>query len=209
MERRGWLDDYIEPIHDVVPKAVRTAASMLMTVCKMNFQTFYNPAFDLYHSIFRMAHIAAKLDDGESLDVDKVRIWDFYLLFPDKVYNIHLRSDEEKLKAYRNIIKKQNNPYDYHGNNRKLFEWIKPVQVSALGCLVSCGMLDKEKYEEGRVCVGNRGVLTDFFQKAGTITQRERNVLSFMSFLSRAMSMTGEYGLKSRTELLESKYDAE
>ena len=37
-----------------------------------------------------MAHIAAKLEDGESLDVDKVRIWDFYLLFPDKVYNIHL-----------------------------------------------------------------------------------------------------------------------
>ncbi len=169
----------------------------------------YNPAFDLYHSIFRMANIASRLEDGESLDVDKVRIWDFYMLFPDKVYNIHLRNDEDKLKVYRSIIKKQNNPYDYHGDNRKLFEWIKPVQVSALGCLVSCGVLNKEKFESGRVCLDDRDALAAFLQKAGTITVREQNVLSFMSYLSRAMSMTGEYGLKARTELLESKYDAE
>jgi hypothetical protein len=169
----------------------------------------YNPAFDLYHSIFRIAHIAAKLDDGESLDVDKVRIWDFYLLFPDKVHSIHLRNDEDELKEYRRVIKKQNNPYDYHGDNRKLFEWIKPVQLSALGCLVSCGILNKEKYEEGRVSVNNSEALAAFLQKAGTITSREQNVLSFMSSLSRVMSMTGVFGLKARTELLESKYDAE
>ena len=169
----------------------------------------YNPAFDLYHSIFRMANIAAKLADGESMEVDKARIWDFYLLFPDKVYNIHLRNDEDQLKKYRSIIKKQNNPYDYHGDNRKLFEWIKPVQVSALGCLVSCGILNKEKYVEGRVCIDDRQSLGVFLQKAGSITVREQNVLSFMSCLSRALSMTGQYGLKARTELLESKYDAE
>lgn len=169
----------------------------------------YNPAFDLYHSIFRMANIAAKLAEGESLEVDKVRIWDFYLLFPDKVYGIHLRHDEENLKEYRKTIKKLNNPYDYHGDNRKFFEWIKPVQESALGCLVSCGILSKEKYEQGRVCVGDRDALAAFLQKAGTISLRERNVLAFMSTLSLAMPLTGQYGLKARTELLESKYDAE
>ena len=169
----------------------------------------YNPAFDLYHSIFRMANIAAKLEDGESLDVDKVRILDFYLLFPDKVYSIHLHNDEEKLRECRNVIKKQNNPYDYQGDNRKLFEWIKPVQVSALGCLVSCGILDKEKYEDGRVCVSDHEALAAFLLKAGTITVREQNVLAFMSVLSRSMSLTGDDGLKARTELLESKFDAE
>lgn len=169
----------------------------------------YNPAFDLYHSIFRMAHIAAKLEVDECLEVDKVRIWDFYLLFPDKVYGIHLRNDEGELKEYRRLIKKQNNPYEYRGDNRKLFEWIKPVQVSALGCLVSCGILNKEKYEVGCVCVDNHDALAAFIQKAGNIANREHNVLAFMSYLSRTMSMTGEYGLKARTELLESKYDAE
>jgi hypothetical protein len=57
--------------------------------------------------------------------------------------------------------------------------------------------------------VGNRQVLSTFLQKAGTITPREHNVLAFMSYLSRAMSMTGISGLKARTELLDFKYDAE
>ena len=169
----------------------------------------YNPAFDLYHSIYRMAHIAAKLDGGENLEVDKARIWDFYLLFPDKVYSIKLNKNEEKIKELRNKITRQNNPYDYHGDNRKLFEWIKPVQVSALNSLVSCGILSKSKYEAGRVSVADHEALTRFLDRTGDISGRERNVLAFMSTLSRFMSMTGEYGLKARTKLLESKYDAE
>lgn len=48
----------------------------------------YNPAFDLYHCIFRMIHIIQRLDDNECLEVDKIRIWDFYILFPSKAYTI-------------------------------------------------------------------------------------------------------------------------
>jgi hypothetical protein len=170
----------------------------------------YNPAFDLFHGIFRMAHIAAKLEEGESFEVDRMRIWDFYLLFPDKVHGITIRQDEEELRKYRSTyLKRENNPYDFKGENRKLFEWIKPIQESALKCLVSCGILDKEKFEAGRVCVADREALADFLAKTGDITLRERNVLAFMSALSRTMPMTGEYGLKARTKLLESKYDAE
>ena len=165
----------------------------------------YNPAFDLYHSIFRMAHIAAKLDGDESLEIDKVRIWDFYLLFPDKVHTITIRRDEEELRKYRSTyLHPENNPYEFKGENR-----IKPVQVSALNSLVSCGILSKSKYEAGRVSVADHEALTRFLDRTGDISGRERNVLAFMSSLSRFMSMTGEYGLKARTKLLESKYDAE
>lgn len=170
----------------------------------------YNPAFDLYHSIFRIAHIIGRLGEEESIDIDKVRIWDFYLLFPDKVYTITIRRDEDYLHDYRSrFLKKENNPYEFKGDNRKLFEWIKPVQVSALGCLVACGIVDKEQYENGKVKVCNSEKLNNYLQKVGDLTPRERNVLSFMGLLSRAMSMTGAYGLKARTKLLESKYDAE
>jgi len=170
----------------------------------------YNPAFDLYHSIFRMAHIAARLDGDESLETDKVRIWDFYMLFPDKVHTITIRRDEEELRKYRSTyLSPENNPYEFKGESRKLFEWIKPVQVSALNSLVSCGILNKAKYEAGRVSVADHEALTRFLDKTGNITGRERNVLSFLSMLSRHMSMSGEYGLKARTKLLESKYDAE
>ena len=170
----------------------------------------YNPAFDLYHSIFRMAHILQRMEEGESFEIDKVRIWDFYLLFPDKVHTIHLRQNESNLRKYRsNFIKKANNPYEYCGDNRKLFEWIKPVQVSALSCLVSCGILNKDAYLTGRINVLNREALDAFIQKAGTLSFKENNSLSFLSILSHGLPLTGINGLKARTELLESKYDAE
>ena len=170
----------------------------------------YNPAFDLYHAIYRMAHILQRLDEGESFEVDKVRIWDFYLLFPSKLYSVSLRQlDSEVVEARKRYIDNSKNPYDYSGDNRKLFEWIKPFQLSALNCLVSCGILTKEAYLDGRVSVANRESLNDFVRKAGAISAKEQNVLSFLSIFSRHMSLTGTDGLKARTHLLESRYDAE
>jgi len=168
----------------------------------------YNPAFDLYHSIFRMAYIIASMQEGETYEIDKVRIWDFYMLFPDKVHNIHLKQDEKTIRELRNTkLKKSNNPYEYRGNNRKLFEWIKPFQLSALSCLVSCGILNKNEYLSGRVAVSNHSALNAFVGKVGTLSAREKNTLAFLRILSLRMPLTGIYGLKARTELLEYKYD--
>jgi hypothetical protein len=169
----------------------------------------YNPAFDLYHTIFRMAHIILDMDDGETMEVERVRIWDFFLLFPDKLHSISLRIDETDVREQRSHIGKTNNPYENCGDVRKFFEWIKPYQTSALSCLVSCGILSKDEYLKGHVRVSNRQALDDFCSRAGDISDRERQVLLFLSGFSRYMPLTGEYGLKYRTHLLESKYDAE
>ena len=170
----------------------------------------YNPAFDLYHCIFRMAHIVERLADNEYFEIDKVRIWDFYLLFPSKLYALSIKRDEQKVRDVRKMyIVKESNPYEYSGDNRKLFEWIKPFQVSALSCLVSCGILSKDAYLSGKISVVNRSALNEFVKHAGDFTARESNVLSFLSYFSRTMPLTGKDGLKARTHLLESKYDAE
>ena len=171
----------------------------------------YNPAFDLYHSIFRMAHIVNSLQEGECLEIDKIRIWDFYLLYPSKTYDIDIRPRKEKdiYAARKRWIDRERNPYEYKGDNRKLFEWIKPVQVSALSCLVSCGILKKEEYLNNKVCVSDRQALDDFVSHAGPLTAGERNTLAFMSYFSRMMPLSGFNGLKARTQLLESMYDAE
>ena len=171
----------------------------------------YIPAFDLYHTIFRMAHIAAKLDDGECFEIDKVRIWDFYLLFPAKTYDIMVypRKEKDAFKARERWIEPSDNHYDFNGDSRKFFEWIKPFQVSALNCLVSCGILKKEEYLNNRVCVEDRSKLKAFITQAGELSAEEHNALSFLGYFSRVMPLTGIDGLKARTQLLESKYDAE
>lgn len=169
----------------------------------------YNPAFDLYHGIFRMAHIVHRLADGECFEIDKVRIWDFYLLFPSKLNDLTIKRDEKEVReARKRYIGRERNPYEYCGDNRKLFEWIRPVQVSALSCLVSCGILDKDDYLSNHVCVANREALDAFVAQAGDLSAGERNALSFLGLFSRSMPLTGINGLKARTQLLESKYDA-
>lgn len=56
--------------------------------------------------------------------------------------------------------------------------------------------------------ISNRTLLNKFIEKTGVLPQTESNTLSFMSLFSKSMSMLGIYGLKSRTNLMESKYDA-
>ena len=169
----------------------------------------YNPAFDLYHCIYRMAHILQRLDEGDIIEVDKIRIWDFYLLYPAKVYQISMKLDEHDQREWRKtFIRHENNPYDYSGNSRKLFEIISPYQQTALHCLISCGILDKEHFERRQICVSDRQSLQHLVNETGSLSDTESNVLSFLSLFSKHMSLLGEDGLKSRTHLMESKYDA-
>jgi short-subunit dehydrogenase len=42
----------------------------------------------------------------------------------------------------------------------------------------------------------------------GDLSVQENNILNFLSFLFDGMPLTGVYGMKHRTKLLESKYDA-
>lgn len=169
----------------------------------------YNPAFDLYHCIFRMIHIIQRLDDNDCLEVDKIRIWDFYVLFPSKTYTIMIRRNEEDLKSWRKrYIDKTKNPYEYNGDNRKLFDRLRPYQMTALSSLASYGIIDKRHFLNKEIMISNRTLLNKFIEKTGVLPQTESNTLSFMSLFSKSMSMLGIYGLKSRTNLMESKYDA-
>ena len=170
----------------------------------------YNPAFDLYHAIYRIAHILRHIGDGERFEVDRLRIWDFYLLYPHRLHQVSLRQlDKEVAEARKAYIDNSKSPYEYSGDCRKLFEWMKPFQLSALNCLVSCGILSREAYLGGRVSVADRQALDAYVEKAGGISERQQNALSFLALLSRHIPLTGPHGLKARTQLLESRYDAE
>lgn len=170
----------------------------------------YNPAFDLYHCIYRMLHILGRLFEGESIDVDKVRIWDFYLLFPQKVYGIHMRRDDAEFLNLRKLyVHKSSNPYEYSGDNRKLFERLKPYQMTALSNLVSYGVIDRDQFLNKKLVICDNQKFQKLIKDLKPLDTKEANVLSFMSLFTKEMSLFGENGLKQRTKLMESRYDAE
>lgn len=170
----------------------------------------YNPAFDLYHCIYRMANILARLDDDDYLEMDKVRIWDFYLLFPTKIHDIKIYRYESENTRYRKMhIFQTENPYLYRGDNRKLFERLKPYQMTALTNLISYGILDKDSFLEQKIHLASKAKLQELLNNVKELDTLESNALSFMSVFSKNMPLSGIKGLKARTNLIESKYDAE
>lgn len=169
----------------------------------------YNQAFDLYHTIFRFLQFLNRFDNGTLIETEKLRIWDFYLLFPSKIHNIRLKQSESDIRKLRKeYFKDSNNPYEKIPEERKIFEKIKPYQLAALNCIASYGIIDKSLLNQQRIAIVNKEILKQFVDNFEELSPKEKNVISLMTSHFNQMSLFGSDGLKSRTNLLESRYDA-
>jgi hypothetical protein len=168
----------------------------------------YNQALDMYYTIFRFLHFLNRFDVETQIEVDRLRIWDFYLLFPNKIHTIHLKQDERDIrKLLKQFVKENNNPYERITEDRKVFEKIKPYQLAALNCIASYGIIDKSVLNQQRILITNKELLNEFVNQFEELSAKERNIISFMTNHFYQMSMFGKNGLKQRTNLIESKYD--
>lgn len=168
----------------------------------------YNQAFDLYHAIFRMIHMINRFQDNEILEIDRIRIWDFYLLFPYKVHQIRLNNNYADCIKYRKeFIKKEANLYDYVYDGRKFLERLQPYQLAALNCLASYGIIDTEALLNDKIKINDKKKLMNICSSIGGLSIEEKNTLSWLCLFFKTMPMNGTDGLKSRTKLLISKYD--
>lgn len=169
----------------------------------------YNQAFDYYHAIYRIIRFLTHFKRGEFVEVDRLRIWDFYMLFPDQVHSIKLKTDEKEIRDLRKrFIKQKNNPYNEVFDNKKVFEKLKPYQITAIECLASYGIINKELLKEKRVSIISEKLLKDYNAKFEDLTYTEQNVIALMTLHFSTISMFGPDGLKSRTQLMVSKYDS-
>lgn len=169
----------------------------------------YNQAFDLYHTIFRILHFLNKFENGAKIEIERIRIWDFYLLFPSKIHEIRLKQTESDIRKLRKeFIKGSNNPYEKIYENRKVFEKIKPYQLAAINCIASYGIIDKSSINQQRVKILNKEILTEFVNNFDELTPKEKNVIALMTSHFNQISLFGTDGLKNRTSLMESRYDA-
>ena len=122
----------------------------------------YQQAFDLYHAIYRIINILGNFKYADSIELDRLRIWDYYLLFPNKLKNISLKRDEQDIKKLiNNYISKEQNPYEVILNDRKMLEKIRPFQMGALKYLASIGLIDKDYLKNNRISKISDDVLSE------------------------------------------------
>jgi hypothetical protein len=120
-----------------------------------------------------------------------------------------LKQNESDIRKIRKeFIKDSKNPYERITGNRKIFEKIKPYQLSALNCIASYGIIDKALLNQQRILIINKKILVDFVNKFQELSPKEKNVIALMTSHFNQVSLFGTDGLKNRTNLIESKYDA-
>lgn len=169
----------------------------------------YNNAFDLYHTIFRFLQLLNKTTQVRHTEVDRLRIWDFYLLFPSHILNVKPKRHEKEFKALMiDLNIKKENPYQKVHDQRKTLEKIRPYQMAALNCLASYNIIDKELLLEGIVSILSEDLLKSYINSLGKLSPRETNIVTIVTSVFYDISLTGDDGLKVRTDLIESKYDA-
>lgn len=169
----------------------------------------YNPAFDPFNGIYRMLNILKHFDTTECVEVDRLRIYDFYLLFPYKAYKIRMKPSETDLKKRLSkfVAAKKANPYNSTSNDRRLFLQLKPYQMIALSHIASYGLIDPQLLLQQKVKVCDEAKMQLVMSQLEEMPATEHNIISWLNHCFRNTPLDGTYGLKYRTKLLESKYD--
>ena len=168
-------------------------------------QLTYHPAFDPYHQIFRTSRLVLAV--GKPFDGDKLRIADFYLLFPERIPQIRLsrglRSEATRLKTDPRF------PYERMPDAKVLFARMEPTFQAAVQTMLHDGFLDADAAQESLLAVGpalSEG--SQLHARARAANEEESALMVFLSRLIGEFPYLGADGLKDRTGLEDHRYDA-
>lgn len=163
----------------------------------------YHPAFDIYNCVFRMLQLLTHMKQDE-VELDRLRIWDFYLTFPNEARNISYPNTLSELKEI--FKKKAPNPYEDLIDPKRIIERMKSFQLSALKCIASYGLIDSELLAKNIVRRTENEIPSELKDKFTELTIEKANIIKLIVGFWE-LPLYGKSGLKDRTGLIEFKYD--
>jgi hypothetical protein len=163
----------------------------------------YHPAFDIYHCAFRVLLLSTKMEMAE-IEVERMRIWDFYFVFPNELKNVSFPRDLWSLKP---SFKFEENPYEDLRNSEIIFERMKPFQLSSFRYLAAYGFIDSESLTKNIVNRTRKQIPNSLIDKISELNEQQEYILKLISSPFNELPLYGDKGLKSRTKLIDFKYD--
>ncbi|MGN5725063.1 ABC-three component system middle component 5 [Acinetobacter calcoaceticus] len=165
----------------------------------------YSPAFDLSHCIFRMLYITNILNEDQAIEIDKIRIIDFYLAYPGCINEFKFPSNLVQLKKdFKDLKKDYRNPI----NSKITFQRMSILQKKALASILSLGYLDIESYKNGEIKKTNKKITSDIRNQLSGFSFYGDNRLPLMIIISLLdINLNSENGLKARSGLMEYRYE--
>jgi hypothetical protein len=167
----------------------------------------YQPAFDTFHTAFRLMRIREFALADISLARDHVRILDFYLLFPFRIEQFRLKPAHRK---FRKLARRYADaaPYGARPEDRMVFTRMRSIQSVALDTLAAKSLIDPEQFSNGVVAKATADLPPSVAMRVDAINSEEEDLVEFLLVLASEYDLLGDDGLKARSELMEHRYDA-
>lgn len=160
----------------------------------------YHPAFDIYNCAFRILQLLNNVKNSE-IELDRIRIWDFYLTFPNEARKIKFPQDLQELK--RIFKDKPNNPYEDLIDPMRISEKMKPFQISALRYLASYGLIDNNLFLKNIIKRTEVEIPKDLSNSINNLSIEKQNIIKLVQGLHDLTL----WNIKERTGLIEFRYD--
>lgn len=164
----------------------------------------YHPAFDASHCSYRILKILSKISLDKSIEKDRIKIIDFYMVFPKQMRSIRFPQNLGARKI-RSELDKINDSYRPCRSPFLIQQKMSIIQDKVLNSLVTNEYLSyissKNEYTQGskfsHLALSN-SLFSNFINK-----DLENLILDF--FIN--CPLNGKDGLKDRTALMEFRYD--
>lgn len=163
----------------------------------------YHPAFDPYHTAFRIVRLLSGAPGG--FEKDKVRLMDFHLVFPQAIEEITL---PQTLRRWRTRSRALANRYWFHGERWLIFARMGPFFAAASRLLYGSHVVDRDRYKVGYLQLDRSRATTRQILDAANAVTLDEELLEFVVSDLGAIPFGGSSGLKHRTGLMEFRYDA-
>jgi ABC-3C biological conflict system middle component len=170
----------------------------------MNSLTF-QPAFDVFHTMFRYLRIRDALND-EVVHRDQLRIADFYLAFFFRAESIRLKPKDQSIRKIARRVGPSSS-YQRQPDDALLFARMGPIQHASLRSLVHYGYFAVDETGTSFVAKTSLQAPDDLQERIKQANVTDHEVIEAIVRLIRDYPLTGRDGLKSRTALMEHRYD--
>lgn len=164
----------------------------------------YHPALDPTHAAFRIVRLFC-MERGRMWERDRLRIADFFLLFPAAIPTMRLPRGQVRWRA---VFQHRSNRYWRSGHPKAHFDRVRPFHDAGTRLLLGVGAI------RVRDVAGH--TMTEFvvdrlppglLRRAQKRNSEDSEFTDFVRQVILVEELTGASGLKDRTGLLEFRYD--
>ena len=164
----------------------------------------YHPAFDTYSAVFRISASLGQITRGKNTTLERIRILDFYLLFPSTLQGVTVPRNAIGL---RRRVTTDINDYNKVQDPRRIFARLEPFQLSALNYLAARGIVNPDSLQNGKVERTSVSLPPEIERLVNESNEIDNDLISLLTGAFRTVDLYGSSGLKARTHLFEHRYD--